>query len=1030
MKKIITILSLSIPIFLFTQLKKDKFIPSSPQSSFLASIGNLTVNKAVGKINYSIPIYEIKIGDYIFPIELTYNYSGYQPSEQKGMLGRGWNINNSGIISVNVRGIDDFSHFGYSGYNRIGKTIVKPFLNGDIQDDVNLRKLANDEYDTEPDKYIFNVGNFHSVFMISPENEIIILSGERVKVNFNNSTSPDFKIFDNSGNQYLFEKNEITLSEEDHVSSKSAYNLTKIITNKNEIISFEFNNNVRVLKNINTSLTEANSGVPPNSPCYRTLGIQNAESIFSISENLVSRITFKEGKVDFEYGQDSLLKNIKIYNKASKITEYNLVYDSTNNFLITVEKVNNGVEYKFSFEYYNIQNFNEKSPFAVDHFGFYNISNSTDLMSGDKKIDFNSTLIGALKKIIFPTKGYSEFFYESNDYSGKDYFPTTDCQNTDFKNIGGVTALDNNIKKDSIYIPYEQIVKIIVTANASKLKNYGIVNANSSVTLPDGAISLTCSESQNLKANAYNELSNEEPDGNTDNVSQMFISYWEIPKGYIKMEAISENTANPNNISSNSNGSATVQIEYNKEIANVTKTVGGLRVTNIKTCNSSNKCDEKLYSYKNDDGTSSAILSFIPYYTYTTSCYSSYPSPEQVYHKIAVSNNIMPLNSYAGVPVTYNRIKETVKNKTGFIEETFSNLSTGAYDFYPIIPKDLNDKYIGLSKSYLSYSTDTLQYKSNQYFDIQNYIGKDNRVDGFNIYRRNVTYFKYFDDIAEKPTKLSDYVYKSYTYSNNDYKLNVSIMKEKFNNIIITTKNEYNYNERLQINSQTIIHPDKSIQKTTYQYAHEKGNQKLINANMIGIPLETTTVKRQNANDVNGKMISKTETRYDDPATLFPTSVLSYNLQNPDTSSTEVTYDKYDSKGNLQQYTTKNGISTTIIWGYNNTQPIAKIENAKLADINPAFISAIVSASDTDAAAAANNDETSLLNAFKTFRDNLPGYKITTYSYDPLIGVRSITPPSGIKQIYLYDSANRLKEIRENSQSGNLLKEFKYNYKQ
>ncbi|RXM49126.1 MULTISPECIES: hypothetical protein, partial [unclassified Chryseobacterium] len=85
-------------------------------------------------------------------------------------------------------------------------------------------------------------------------------------------------------------------------------------------------------------------------------------------------------------------------------------------------------------------------------------------------------------------------------------------------------------------------------------------------------------------------------------------------------------------------------------------------------------------------------------------------------------------------------------------------------------------------------------------------------------------------------------------------------------------------------------------------YASEKGNQKLINANIIGIPLETTVIKKQNQNDA-GKTISKTETRYDDPAHLFPTSVLSYDLQNPSTGSTEVTYDKYDSKGNLVQYT-------------------------------------------------------------------------------------------------------------------------------
>ncbi|MDM1557514.1 MULTISPECIES: hypothetical protein, partial [Chryseobacterium] len=107
----------------------------------------------------------------------------------------------------------------------------------------------------------------------------------------------------------------------------------------------------------------------------------------------------------------------------------------------------------------------------------------------------------------------------------------------------------------------------------------------------------------------------------------------------------------------------------------------------------------------------------------------------------------------------------------------------------------------------------------------------------------------------------------------------------------------------------------------------------------------------------------------------------------------------------------------------------AKIENAKLENISQSFIDSIVNASNTDASAERNNDETNLLNAFNTFKNNLSGYQITTYSYDPLIGVRSITPPSGIREVYLYDAAGRLKEVRENNQTGKLLKEFNYHYK-
>jgi YD repeat-containing protein len=53
---------------------------------------------------------------------------------------------------------------------------------------------------------------------------------------------------------------------------------------------------------------------------------------------------------------------------------------------------------------------------------------------------------------------------------------------------------------------------------------------------------------------------------------------------------------------------------------------------------------------------------------------------------------------------------------------------------------------------------------------------------------------------------------------------------------------------------------------------------------------------------------------------------------------------------------------------------------------------------------------------------------ISTYAYDPLIGVTSITPPSGVREIYKYDSANRLQSVVD--VNGKILKEYQYNYKQ
>ncbi|KFF26622.1 hypothetical protein [Chryseobacterium vrystaatense] len=240
----------------------------------------------------------------------------------------------------------------------------------------------------------------------------------------------------------------------------------------------------------------------------------------------------------------------------------------------------------------------------------------------------------------------------------------------------------------------------------------------------------------------------------------------------------------------------------------------------------------------------------------------------------------------------------------------------------------------------------------------------------------------------------------------------------------ITTITNYLYNNPdKQLSRATTVFADSVIRETAYAYAGDKGNQKLVNANIIGIPLETEVKE-------NSKTISKSEIKYENTTDLFPSSAVSYDLQSS-APSTQVTYDLYDSKGNLQQYTAKNGISTAIIWGYNQTQPIAKIEGAKLSDIPQTLIDSIVNTSITDAQTGTDTSEQALIDELDLFRNNtrLSGYQISTYSYDPLVGVKSITPPQGIREVYIYDTANRLKEVRENNQTGKILKEYKYNYK-
>ncbi len=173
----------------------------------------------------------------------------------------------------------------------------------------------------------------------------------------------------------------------------------------------------------------------------------------------------------------------------------------------------------------------------------------------------------------------------------------------------------------------------------------------------------------------------------------------------------------------------------------------------------------------------------------------------------------------------------------------------------------------------------------------------------------------------------------------------------------------------------------------------------------------------------------------------------SYTMENEFLSSTLLeTYDLYDNRGNLLQYTNQSGLKTTILYGYRQSQPIAKLQGCGYVEVMTALglspasdpssylSSEIVTKSNLD---KDSNTENALIVALDQLRQNesLSTCQITTYTYDPLIGVTSITSPGGQREVYIYNSANQLIEVRRLEKSSNgesrypALRATEYNYK-
>ena len=159
-----------------------------------------------------------------------------------------------------------------------------------------------------------------------------------------------------------------------------------------------------------------------------------------------------------------------------------------------------------------------------------------------------------------------------------------------------------------------------------------------------------------------------------------------------------------------------------------------------------------------------------------------------------------------------------------------------------------------------------------------------------------------------------------------------------------------------------------------------------------------------------------------DYSAKFPNNLVS--TVNVGNLEKKVTYNSYDTKGNVTQFTLENGIPIALIWGYNQSQLIAKLENVQYSSISAATITDLQTKSNAD---IDNTTEQTLVTALNLLRTTFPLSMIYTYSYNPLVGVTTITDNKGDTITYTYDTVGRLQKIID--KDGKLLSENQYHYK-
>ena len=1128
----------------YSQDVHQNIVPPSPNATGFAKYVDTPVSYYTGIPNISIPIYEITAKGFSLPINLSYHAGGIKVSQEASWVGLGWSLNAGGVITRTIKGVDDFSRIGRTGYpfaehpgvvnDGSNNMDIAQYTNSSNSSD-ELDAMENGYLDSEPDIFYFNFGGFSGRFFFDKcigcgANDLVPVLQDQGNLNIVYDQAGHWTITDVQGNRYLFGTKEYTEPRSmtsDHeigynvvppsnIESVTTWYLDEIVTNKGESIIFGYDygpyksqSQLHRTEKIShlVDLNAAPGNCPGSHPgCSASGGHGTMTGRYEIHSGTLTltedvyleSITFPNGHIDFtksarldvkrfdpgafDYDPPQKLDRIKIFSNGYTGPIRTLVFntdyfkrsplDNDPLYLrlkldsLTIkdkDNVNDLPPYVFS---YNENGVPSKLTKDIDHWGYFNGAGNNGTMippsgykddyypGADRTVDTDNAKVFSLTGIQFPSGGSHTFNYGSNEYYDTSngtieteqvskhlfspvyaciYEPNGFCDYNEPHTTTEIEVTQEMIDKSPLQD--DIVVDLRLTVSGFDIDCGGIAFPNAHTVMaflrkidgPGGQVmnmvkQINYPDPNNAEFHCTNGLGEYHYSSDHDGRYQPNLRETTLSKGWYRLEIFS---AHPG-MEVYAEGRF-LQDEMLNTVPNFKGP--GLRIQSIVLDDGMAGTPNivKNYQYLLDDNeSSSGLLMNRPSYFKTDEVFG------KIVHRVGQacvltcpysgiyfegnSHSIFPLSTSAGGNyVGYSVVTETISGgDNGHKKYYFQNKEDMVDAFgLPGLPTKphLNN---GLMTDVITYNASGTRERSEHY----NYIigASAPSIGALSIHT------SLFDDGFNGPLRL----YRFYELESMWYKLdNKEIIQYDDNDTPeITERFDYGYNVDNKLTSsvrEAIMESGiERTRETTYQYptdfpsnSTEYGTNLLRSNYMIG----KVVVERQQYDNTD---IYKKETYYGSSGN----EIVPYQIDETfkgEPSSTIGRAFKYDHEKNIVEVRREAAPTVSYIWGYDKQYPIAKIENADYEKIRLAL--GFASESEVK---SLNESNMAQINGLRNHLD-MTDALVTTYAYDPLVGVTSMTDPRGYTTYYEYDAFNRLQSIKDANH--NLVTDYGYHYK-